>query len=68
MGRPEPSERDQLLAARARLTRQIEVLESPASLGKGGEFIDNSVLVAELGGVLREIDLRLSELGWPIGG
>jgi hypothetical protein len=63
MGRPEPSEREQLLTARARLARQVELLESPASLSKGGEFIDNSALIAELSGVLREIDLRLSELG-----
>jgi hypothetical protein len=63
MGRPEPSERDQLLAARARLTRQVELLENPASLGIHGKLVDNAALIAELSGVLREIDLRLSELG-----
>ena len=67
MGRPEPSERDELMAARARLTRQIELLETPASRGLGHAgappLIDNVALIAELSGVLREIDLRLSELG-----
>jgi hypothetical protein len=62
MARREPSLREQLFAARDKLTRQIELLESPVSLGKGGTFIDNSALIAELMGVRREIDLRLSEL------
>jgi len=63
MGRAEPSLEAELLAARARLTRQIEMLETPVSPGKGGGFVDNSALIAELSGVLHEIDLRLSELG-----
>jgi hypothetical protein len=63
MGRAEPSLREELLAARARLIRQIELLKRPVSVGAAGRLIDNSALIAELGGVLREIDLRLSELG-----
>ena len=72
MGRPEPSLREELLAARARLTRQIELLDAAGSRGLGGvrgdgqphgaPAIDNSALIVELCGVLREIDLRLSEL------
>jgi hypothetical protein len=69
MGRREPDLREELLAARARLNRQIELLEAPSSrgLGLGGPglgppLIDNSALIAELVGVLHEIDLRLSEL------
>jgi hypothetical protein len=61
MGRPEPSLREELFAARARLLRQIEALESPANRLPGAAT-DNSDLIAELTGVLREIDLRLSEL------
>jgi hypothetical protein len=70
MGRREPDLREQLLAARERLDRQIELLENPASrgIGQGGPglgtpLIDNTVLIAELVGVRREIDLRLDELG-----
>jgi hypothetical protein len=76
MGRREPDLREELLAARERLDRQIEQLASPASrgLGLGGPglgppLIDNAALIAELDGVRREIDLRLSELGPdPISG
>jgi hypothetical protein len=71
MGRREPSLREELLAARARLMQQIERLESPATVlgAAGGAFVDNTALIAELAGVLREIDLRLSELGPdPIAG
>jgi hypothetical protein len=75
MGRAEPSLREELLAARARLIRQIELLEAPSSSGPGvggagvdgqslgAPLIDSTGLIAELSGVLREIDLRLSELG-----
>ncbi len=62
MGRREPSLHEELLAARARLSRQIEALESPANR-LPGMATDNTALIAELSGVLREIDLRLSELG-----
>jgi hypothetical protein len=71
MGRGERSLREELLAARDRLTRQIERLEHPATvLGPAGDaFVDNGALIAELVGVRREIDLRLSELGPdPIAG
>ena len=66
MGRREPSLRDELLAARERLARQIELLKSPVGLRPAP---DNLALIVELGSVLREIDLRLAELGTdPISG
>jgi hypothetical protein len=59
MGRAETSLRDELLAARDRLERQIEMLKDPVGI-RGAP--DNRSLIAELSGVLDEIDLRLSEL------
>ena len=60
----EPPMRDQLLEARAKLTRQIEVLGAgPASLGRGGEFIDNAEALSELRDVLAQIDEGLRNVG-----
>ena len=64
MPRSGPSLRQQLLDAREKIQRQIDILRAgPASLGKGGGFIDNSGLIAELGETLREIDESLANLG-----
>jgi hypothetical protein len=56
--------RRELLEARLRLQRQIEVLEAgPSSLGSAGSFIDNSGLIAELRTVLGGIDEALAQAG-----
>ena len=56
-----PPLRDQLLAARADLSRQIDVLRAgPSSMGKGGAFIDNSGLIVELRSQLAQIDEALT--------
>jgi hypothetical protein len=61
--RPEPPLREQLIEARDNLRRQIEVLQAgPSSVGKGGEFIDNSALIDELSNTLREIEDGLANL------
>jgi hypothetical protein len=55
--------REQLIEARDKLRRQIETLHAgPASLGRGGEFIDNSALESELTSALRRIEQTLAEL------
>ncbi len=60
--KPEPLLRDQLVAARAALSRQIEILEAgPSSYGKGGSFIDNSEILAELQSQLSQIEEALAE-------
>ena len=70
MARREPDPREELVAALARISRQIELLENPATpMGAGRELIDNAALIAELAGVRHEIELRLSEFGPdPIAG
>ncbi|MFL5295921.1 MAG: hypothetical protein ACJ798_06015 [Phenylobacterium sp.] len=56
--------RQELLAARANVERQIEILMAgPASLGKGGAFIDNSSAVDALRETLSELDEGLANLG-----
>ena len=56
--------RQQLLEARDNVERQIDILVAgPASKGKGGGFIDNSGLIEELRGTLREINKALNGLG-----
>jgi hypothetical protein len=60
--KPEPPLRDQLLAARADLARQIEILEAgPSSIGKGGEFIDNGALISDLRAQLGQVEKALAE-------
>ena len=60
--KPEPPLREQLLAARANLRRQIEILQAgAASLGKGGEFIDSRNMLADLQSELLEIEKALAE-------
>jgi hypothetical protein len=66
--KPEPPLRDQLIAARADLRRQIEILQvGPSSIGKGGEFIDNTAMLAELRSELSRIEdalgLKRTEIG-----
>ena len=64
MAQPKPTLRQQLLGARANVERQIGILVAgPASLGKGGGFIDNRSLIEELRGTLREINKALDGLG-----
>jgi hypothetical protein len=61
---PEKPIREQLIEARESLRRQIEILQAgPASIGKGGEFIDNTDMIAELSGTLREIEQALADGG-----
>ena len=63
MARADPSLRQQLLDAQAKLERQIDILRAgPASVGTVGSFIDNSALIAELGETLRRINEALEEL------
>jgi hypothetical protein len=60
----EPPMCDQLIAARADLERQIEILQAgPASFGKGGEFIDNGDMIADLRSELSQIETALADLG-----
>jgi hypothetical protein len=60
--KPEAPLRDQLLAARADLRRQIEILSAAASsIGRGGEFIDNGTALAELHAELLQVEQALSD-------
>lgn len=60
--KPEPPLRDQLIAARDALRRQIEVLKAgPSSVGKGGEFIDSSAMIADLCSELSQIESALAD-------
>ncbi len=62
--KPEPPLRDQLIAARDALRRQIEVLMAgPSSIGKGGGFIDNGDMIADLRSELGQVESALAELG-----
>ena len=62
--KPELPLRDQLLAAKADLVRQLEILSvPPSSIGKGGAFIDNSRLIAQLQETLREVEHQLASFG-----
>ena len=59
-----PSLADELIAARVRLTRRIETLELAAEAPSYGAAAGGRrALIAELSGVVLEIDLRLAELG-----
>jgi hypothetical protein len=61
--KPEPLLRDQLIAARTDLARQIEILEAgPVSMGKGGEFIDNRNILAQLRSELSQIEEALTQV------
>jgi hypothetical protein len=61
--KPEPLLRDQLIAARTDLARQIEILEAgPFSMGKGGEFIDNRNILAQLRSELSQIEEALTQV------
>ena len=63
MARAEPPLRQQLLDARAKLERHIDILRAgPASVGKFGSVIDEGA-IAELGETLRRINEALEELG-----
>jgi len=57
--------REQLIEARRNLTRQMEILQSPATVvGKGGLMPpDNRALVMELQRQLREIEEAITKLG-----
>jgi hypothetical protein len=56
--------RQQLEEAQKNLQRQIDILRAgPASMGKGGAFIDNSGMIADLSNTLREIREGLANLG-----
>ncbi len=55
--------REQLIEARRNLSRQLEILQSPATLtGKGGPP-DNRGLIADLQRQLREINEVIANLG-----
>jgi hypothetical protein len=61
--KPEPPLRDQLIAARADLARQISILEAgPSSVGKGGEFIQSDSMIADLRSELNQIESALANL------
>lgn len=63
MTRSTPNLRQQLVEARNDVLRQIEILQAgPASLGRGGEFIDNTSLIANLSNTLHEIEDGLAGL------
>jgi hypothetical protein len=57
--------REQLIEARANLSRQLEILQSPATVsGKGGLVPpDSRELIGDLQRQLREIDEALANLG-----
>jgi hypothetical protein len=61
---PDKPLRDQLIAARDDVRRQIDVLQAgPSSVGTAvGDFTDNATLIAGLRGTLREIDEALAGL------
>jgi hypothetical protein len=70
MPHPEPSLRQELLEARAKVQRQIDRLRNlphpPAAMDEHGLDIfaaDNRALIARLRGVLGEIDDSLARLG-----
>jgi len=70
MPRPEPSLRQELLEARAKVQRQIDRLRNlphpPATMNEHGLDIfatDNGDLIARLTRILREIDGSLAGLG-----
>jgi hypothetical protein len=61
---PERPIREQLIEARDAVRRQIEVLQAgPSSVGKGGGFIDNRPMIAQLSATLAEIEQNLVDLG-----
>jgi hypothetical protein len=57
--------REQLIGARKDLSRQLEILQSPATVtGKGGlDSPDNRGLIADLQRQLREINEAIDNLG-----
>jgi len=57
--------REQLIGARNDLSRQLEILQSPATVtGKGGlDSPDNRGLIADLQRQLREINEAIDNLG-----
>ena len=55
--------REQLLEARRNLSRQLEILESPATVAGRGLPPDNRALIAELQQQLREIEEAIAKLG-----
>jgi hypothetical protein len=57
--------REQLIGARQNLSRQLEILQSPATVnGKGGLVPpDNRGLIADLQRQLREINEAIANLG-----
>lgn len=61
---PDKPLRDQLIAARDDIRRQIEVLQAgPSSTGTAvGDFTDNASLIAGLRGTLQEIEEGIAGL------
>ena len=57
--------REQLIEARTNLSRQLEILQSPATVtGKGGLVPpDNRGLIADLQRQLREVNEAIANLG-----
>ncbi|HTZ78864.1 MAG TPA: hypothetical protein VMC10_13190 [Stellaceae bacterium] len=57
--------REQLIEAKRNLSRQLEILQSPATVaGKPGlEAPDSRALISELQSQLREINTAISNLG-----
>ncbi len=60
MAQPEPSLHDQLIEARDKVRRELEILQTPSSIGGGSD--DRSV-VAALEKELREIEDALAGRG-----
>jgi hypothetical protein len=68
MPRPEPSLRQQLIDARAKVLRQIDRLRdwphpAAAMFGSSVGTVDNRELIAKLTETLRQIDDSLARLG-----
>jgi hypothetical protein len=57
--------REQLIEARRNLSRQLEILQSPATLTGKGALVppDNRGLIADLQRQLREINEAIANLG-----
>ena len=62
---PSAALREQLIEARRNLSRQLEILQSPATVtGKGGlDSPDNRGLIADIERQLREINEAIANLG-----
>jgi hypothetical protein len=64
MSKSEKSLRQELLEARAKLRRQIEILQGVPLYDRGsGEYMQAPAQIAELTATLQEIEDSLAELG-----